>query len=105
MGRQTENESTHRVLRGDQQWRIHIEGRTFEEVGEDVLHDAALMLVAKHDPSLALTIEREMREVASHSRTSGGVGSKIWVASLKALGEIIVSIAKREEAKNRAMNI
>jgi len=99
-----DREPSHRNL-GDEYWRIQIPGKSMAQIGDDVLHDAALMLVCKHDPSIAPTIEREMREVASHSRTSGGVGSKIWVASLKSLGEIILSIAKREEAKNKAMNI
>lgn len=71
----------------------------------DTLEKAAVLLCAGHSTGSSATFAAEMIQVAIQTASTGGTGTKAWAASLKALGKIIVTIAEREEAKNKAMRL
>jgi len=71
------------------------------------ISDTARILSARQPgtSTVAMTLEAAMVELAASTPTSGGVGNRHWVAAARSFGEILVSIAKREDAKLRAIGI
>jgi hypothetical protein len=69
---------------------------------EQVLQRAAELLAGRHDnEALAPILKAQMLLVASCQPSSGGAGYVRWIAALRALGEMIVSVSKQEEKSAR----
>ncbi len=69
------------------------------EKEREVLYAAAQLLNGQHSESVYMTLLGPMLEVASH-RLANGVNAHIaWCVSLRALGQICIAVADREQRK------
>lgn len=63
----------------------------------DLLERAACMMTARHHASGALAKDMMlpmMIALASNNPSTGGYGTRNWIAAIRAFGECLVSIAK-----------
>jgi hypothetical protein len=73
-----------------------------DERAEEIIARAAALLAGGHSGTAETMLAAAMAEVVEHHRGSGSRAYATWVASLRALGETCISLAKRESEKARA---
>lgn len=73
---------------------------------EQVIARAAVLIAGRHqNAALAPILEAQMRHIAESVPTSGGSGYVQWIARVRALGEMLISIAKQEETTAKNMRL
>ena len=70
-----------------------------------ILRDAADLAAFNHSQTVSIILGEALLECAEHRLSSNGGGSMKWVAALASMGEICLSLAKREEKKLRVIGV
>jgi hypothetical protein len=62
----------------------------------ELIRRVAIILAGEHSHTAIPILEASLIEVAEHYRNAGTGARRFWLASLTALGETCITIAKRE---------
>jgi hypothetical protein len=74
-----------------------------QEEDDKAIERVVDLMIARqpHAGFVAPILEANIREIISHTPSTGGYGTANWNAAVRAFGEQLIAIAKREEAKSR----